>query len=321
MSDGKRRLCGLDAKEVFGETMAHIATYDPLLSVVVSDYGRRLNLDGMREVLPEAFVQCGIAEQSQVEVAAALANEGLHVLAPSYATFITSRVLDQVRVLLGMMGSPVVLVGLSAGCESGTLGASHMALEDLACMRTIPGMTVVCPADNVELAAVLEELTAHPRPAYMRISQYASDDCVHANGKLGEIGRAQVLREAPDAHVALLATGPLTGEVLRAAELLASEGIEARVLEFATIKPLDTKALDRLAGLNVVLTVEDHSVHGGFGSAVAEYLAGCATSPRVLRMGMPDRYLAADLPIKLLEQAGLTAEGITARVQGALANS
>ena len=165
MSNETLRPCGMDAKMVFGETMARIASHDPSLTVVVSDYGRRLNLDEMRRRLPEAFVQCGIAEQSQVEVAAALANEGFHVVAPSYATFITARVLDQVRVLLGMMKSPVVLVGLSAGCEAGTLGASHMALEDIGCMRMIPGMTVVCPADNVELVSVLEELMRSPRPA------------------------------------------------------------------------------------------------------------------------------------------------------------
>ena len=318
MSSEGRRLCGLDAKVVFGETMAAIAARDPELSVVVSDYGRRLNLEGMRAVLPEAFVQCGIAEQSQIEVAAALANEGFHVFAPSYATFITSRVLDQIRVLLGMMKSPVTLVGLSAGCEAATLGASHMALEDLACLRTIPGMTVVCPADNVELAAALEQLADDPRPAYVRISQYDSDVCIHAQGSRVRIGQAEVLRESDGADVALLATGPLAGPTLRAATLLAQEGIEAQVLEFATVKPLDEAALDSLAGLRLVVTVEDHSVQGGFGSAVAEHLAGVADGPRVLRLGMPDRYLVADLPARLLERVGLTPEGIANSVREAL---
>lgn len=315
MPSNERRLCGLDAKVVFGETMERIARRDPLLSVVVSDYGRRLNLEGMRTALPQAFVQCGIAEQSQVEVAAALANEGFHVMAPSYATFITSRVLDQVRVMLGQMGSPVVLVGLSAGCEAGSLGASHMALEDLACMRTIPGVTVVCPADNVELAAVLEELAAHPRPAYVRISSYADDVCLHARGAQVPFGRAEVLRQVEGAQVALLATGPLTSRALKAATLLAREGIEAQVLEFATVKPLDTEALAELVGMRLVVTVEDHGIAGGFGSAVAECLAELEGAPRVLRLGMPDEYLAANLPEKLLEQAGLTSEAIAQAVR------
>ena len=318
MASEELRLCGLDAKVVFGDTMSRIAADDPLLTVVVSDYGRRLNLDVMREELPSAFVQCGIAEQSQIEVASALANEGFHVLAPSYATFITSRVLDQVRVMLGMMSSPVVLVGLSSGCEAGTLGASHMALEDIACMRTIPGMTVVCPADNVELAAVLEDLAAAPRPAYVRISQYETDVCIHARGVRVPFGQAEVLREGDGAQVALLATGPLTGEALRAATRLSREGIEVRVIEFATVKPLDTQALDALAGMRLVATVEDHSMQGGFGSAVAEYLSGLEGAPRVLRLGMPDEYLDADLPINLLKRAGLTAEEIAASIHGAL---
>lgn len=313
------RLCGLDAKVVFGETMARIAKDDPLLTVVVSDYGRRLNLEAMREELPSAFVQCGIAEQSQVEVASALANEGFHVLAPSYATFITSRVLDQVRVMLGMMHSPVVLVGLSAGCEAGALGASHMALEDLACMRTIPGMTVVCPADNVELASVLEGLAAAPRPAYVRISQYETGVCIHARGTRKAFGKAEVLRESDDGQVAILATGPLTGEALRAATRLSREGVEASVVEFAVVKPLDTEALDALVGKRLVVTVEDHGVQGGFGSAVAEHLSGVEGAPRVLRLGMPDEYLEADTPQRLLERAGLTAERIAEQIKAALA--
>ena len=304
------RLCSLDAKVVFGETMARIAERDELLSVVVSDYGRRLNLDEMREILPQAFVQVGIAEQSQVEVAAALANEGFHVLAPSYATFITSRVLDQVRVMLGMMESPVVLVGLSAGCESASLGASHMALEDLACMRTIPGMTVVFTADNVELASFLQELAANPRPAYVRISQYETDICIHARGKVAEIGEAEILHEGENPEVALLATGPLTSEALRAAAKLAEAGAEAKVVEFATVKPLDTDALDALSGLRLAVTIEDHCVNGGFGSAVAEYLSERDDAPRVLRLGMPDEYLPADTPASTLARAGLDAAGI-----------
>lgn len=306
------RLCGLDAKVVFGETMARIAERDELLSVVVSDYGRRLNLDEMREILPQAFVQVGIAEQSQVEVAAALANEGFHVLAPSYATFITSRVLDQVRVMLGMMESPVVLVGLSAGCESASLGASHMALEDLACMRTIPGMTVVCPADNVELASFLQGLAADPRPAYVRISQYQSDACIHAQGAKTVIGKAEVLEDPEGAEVALLATGPLTSEALRAATLLADAGVKAKVVEFATVKPLDTAALDALDGLRLAVTVEDHCKNGGFGSSVAEHLSERDNAPRVLRLGMPDEYLTADTPVQTLARAGLDAKGIVA---------
>ena len=309
---------GLDARLVFGETMTRLAEKDELLAVVVSDYGRRLNLDEMRDILPGAFVQCGIAEQNQVEVASALANEGFHVAAPAYATFATARVLDQVRVMLGLMRSPVVLVGLSAGCAAASLGASHMALEDIACMRTIAGMTVVCPADNIEFATVLEELLRNPRPSYVRVSQYDRTACIHGEGYQASIGKAELLREADYAEVALLATGPLTIEALRAAELLSQSGIEAKVLEFATVKPLDEEALASLAGSKLAVTVEDHSVLGGFGSAVSECLSQWDDAPRVLRLGMPDEYLEADIPLTMLEQVGLTAEGIAAATRARL---
>ena len=132
-------------------------------------------------------------------------------------------------------------------------------------------MTVVCPADNVELSSILQELAANPRPAYVRISQYETDACIHARGQHTEIGKAEVLRDTPDAEVALLATGPLTSEAV---------------------------------------TVEDHCITGGFGSSVAEYLSERDDSPRVLRLGMPDVYLAADTPAKTLARAGLDANGI-----------
>ena len=155
----------MNHKQTFGHVMGELAEKSDNLAVVVSDYGRRLSLDGLRASRPEAYVQCGIAEQNQIEVASALANEGFVAFAPCYATFITSRVLDQVRVNLGMMRSPVALVGVSCGCEAAMLGASHMSLEDLAIMRTIPNLEVIAPADSVELASVLRDLAARPRPA------------------------------------------------------------------------------------------------------------------------------------------------------------
>ena len=144
-------------KLAFGRVMGELAQARRDLAVVVSDYGRRLGLERFRELCPEGYVQCGIAEQNQVEVASALANEGFATFAPTYATFITARVLDQVRVNLGIMGSPVVLVGVGCGCEAGPLGPSHMAIEDLGCMRQIPGMTVASPVDVEGFMDVLRE--------------------------------------------------------------------------------------------------------------------------------------------------------------------
>lgn len=323
----------MNPKQVFGHVMGELAEKDPNLAVVVSDYGRRLNLEHMREVMPDAYVQCGIAEQNQVEVASALANEGFTTFAPCYATFITSRVLDQVRVNLGMMRSPVTLVGVSCGCESGMLGASHMALEDISCMRAIPGLSVFGPADKVELAAVLRELAANPRPAYVRTNEL-DGTCLHASGTTFVPGRAERLfvpvGAAPE--VAIVATGTIASRAVEAARALGERGIAAEVLEFATIKPLDTSALDAIAasGVRLVVTLEEHSVVGGLGGAVAEHLAetggvaGTSTicaganqlapAPTLLRLGMPDEYLEADTQQNLLARASLTVEDIARRI-------
>ena len=174
-AEESQMLAGMNTKEVFGWVMGKLAKDDELLTVAVADYGRRLNLDRFRELRPDGYIQCGIAEQNLIEVASACANEGFHVFAPCYATFVTSRTLDQIRVNLGMMKSPVVLVGVAAGCESAATGPSHMAVEDIAVTRTIPGLSVFNPIDNAQLAATLMELAKHPRPAYVRMT--SCDGC------------------------------------------------------------------------------------------------------------------------------------------------
>ena len=314
-------LARMNPKQVFGRVMGELAERDDTTTVVVSDYGRRLNLDHLREVLPEGFVQCGIAEQNQVEVASALANEGFTVFAPCYASFITARVLDQLRVNLGMMRSPVALVGVSAGCESGMLGASHMALEDVADLRCIPGVSVFCPADNAEFASVLRMLAAEPRPAYVRVNTLDGAN-LHASGSRFAPGRAEraFAPVGAEPEVSLVATGTITSRAVEAARILCDHGVATEVVEMATVKPLDLDAVDALVsgGRRLVATVEEHSVIGGLGGALAERLAEGVRSPALLRLGMPDRYLDADRQPALLERAGLTAEGIAQSVVGRL---
>lgn len=311
------RLSALTHKQAFGEAMARVAVADPTLSVVISDYGRRLNLDAVRERVPEAVVQCGIAEQNQVEVASALANEGLTTFAPSYATFVTARVLDQVRVNLGMMASPVAIVGVSCGCDSGALGASHMALEDMGSMRQIPGLTVASPADNASFVATLLELAERPRPAYVRMNE-AGGRNLHPQGVGRMLGRAEVLLDADRPQVLVVATGTVTAAALDAGRTLAEGGLACRVVCQATVKPFDAAALEGAADARLVVSVEEHSVVGGMGGAVAEELSRRGGMPPLLRLGMPDRYLEADERPRLLDRAGLTPEGIAASIRQAL---
>ena len=334
-------LTGMNTKEVFGWVMGKLAEDDELLTVAVADYGRRLNLDRFRELRPDGYIQCGIAEQNLIEVASACANEGFHVFAPCYATFVTSRTLDQIRVNLGMMKSPVVLVGVAAGCESAATGPSHMAVEDIAVTRTIPGLSVFSPVDNAQLAATLMELAKHPRPAYVRMTSCDGVN-LHPNGYVFDASGVEKLFESSRAvdtasvdgvavteaaatshpkHVTVLATGAITSRVVEAAQRVAgqvaatSEQVVAvkaslEVYGVSSIKPLDDSLTQICQNSDVIITVEEHSVLGGFGSAVVEQVSASGACPQVIRVGMPDKYLEADVHHNILARAGLSVEGL-----------
>ena len=338
-------LAGMNTKEVFGWVMGKLAEDDEFLTVAVADYGRRLNLDRFRELRPDGYIQCGIAEQNLIEVASACSNEGFHVFAPCYATFVTSRTLDQIRVNLGMMKSPVVLVGVAAGCESAATGPSHMAVEDIAITRTIPGLSVFSPVDNAQLAATLMELAKHPRPAYVRMTSCDGDN-LHPDGYVFDVSGVEKLFESAGAadtasvdgvavaeaaatevttvrtvsiplpkRVTVFATGAITSRVIEAAQR-AAEQIAApvrtniEVYGVSIIKPLDASLAKICQNSDVIITVEEHSVLGGFGGAVVEQLSASGPCPQVIRLGMPDAYLAADVHHNILARAGLSVESL-----------
>lgn len=344
-AEESQMLAGMNTKEVFGWVMGKLAEDDELLTVAVADYGRRLNLDRFRELRPDGYIQCGIAEQNLIEVASACANEGFHVFAPCYATFVTSRTLDQIRVNLGMMKSPVVLVGVAAGCESAATGPSHMAVEDIAITRTIPGLSVFSPVDNAQLAATLMELAKHPRPAYVRMTSCDGAN-LHPDGYVFDVSGVEKLFESAGAadtasvdgvavaeaaatevttvrtvsiplpkRVTVFATGAITSRVIEAAQR-AAEQIAApvrtniEVYGVSIIKPLDAFLAKICQNSDVIITVEEHSVLGGFGGAVVEQLSASGPCPQVIRLGMPDAYLAADVHHNILARAGLSVESL-----------
>ncbi len=332
-AEESQMLAGMNTKEVFGWVMGKLAKDDELLTVAVADYGRRLNLDRFRELRPDGYIQCGIAEQNLIEVSSACANEGFHVFAPCYATFVTSRTLDQIRVNLGMMKSPVVLVGVAAGCESAATGPSHMAVEDIAVTRTISGLSVFSPVDNAQLAATLMELAKHPRPAYVRMTSCDGVN-LHPNGyvfdtsgveklfgpsrAVSAAGTFEAAATTHPKHVTVLATGAITSRVVeaaqRAAEQVIADGIanqtNIEVYGVSSIKPLEASLTKICQNSDVIITVEEHSVLGGFGSAVVEQVSASGACPQVIRVGMPDKYLEADVHHNILARAGLSVEGL-----------
>lgn len=356
-AEESQMLAGMNTKEVFGWVMGKLAEDDELLTVAVADYGRRLNLDRFRELRPDGYIQCGIAEQNLIEVASACANEGFHVFAPCYATFVTSRTLDQIRVNLGMMKSPVVLVGVAAGCESAATGPSHMAVEDIAITRTIPGLSVLNPIDNAQLAATLMDLAKHPRPAYVRMTSCDGVN-LHPDGYVFDASGVEKLFESacavgaagtfevadgaatPEAaaaeastevttvtqprRVTVLTTGAITSRVVEAAQRAAGQITSVQVAAeqaaaaqtnievygVSNIRPLDASLTQICQNSDVIITVEEHSILGGFGSAVLEQLSASGTCPQVLRLGMPDTYLEADVHHNILARAGLLVESL-----------
>ena len=344
-AEESQMLAGMNTKEVFGWVMGKLAEDDELLTVAVADYGRRLNLDRFRELRPDGYIQCGIAEQNLIEVASACANEGFHVFAPCYATFVTSRTLDQIRVNLGMMKSPVVLVGVAAGCESAATGPSHMAVEDIAVTRTIPGLSVFSPVDNAQLAATLMELAKHPRPAYVRMTSCDGVN-LHPNGCVFDASGVEKLFESAcvadmasvdgvavteavatevtavgtvstplPKRITVLATGAITSRVIEAAQRAAEQiAVPVRtnidVYGVLSIKPLDASLTQICQNSDVIITVEEHSVLGGFGSAVVEQISASGACPQVIRVGMPDKYFEADVHHNILARAGLSVENL-----------
>lgn len=344
-AEESQMLAGMNTKEVFGWVMGKLAEDDELLTVAVADYGRRLNLDRFRELRPDGYIQCGIAEQNLIEVASACANEGFHVFAPCYATFVTSRTLDQIRVNLGMMKSPVVLVGVAAGCESAATGPSHMAVEDIAITRTIPGLSVLNPIDNAQLAATLMDLAKHPRPAYVRMTSCDGVN-LHPDGYVFDASGVEKLFESACAadtasvdgvavaeaaatevttvrtvsiplpkRVTVFATGAITSRVIEAAQRAAEQitvpvRANIEVYGVSILKPLDASLTKICQNSDVIITVEEHSVLGGFGSAVVEQVSASGTCPQVIRVGMPDKYLEADIHHNILARAGLSVEDL-----------
>lgn len=288
-----------------GKTVELIADRDEKFSLFCADMAVRIGINEFIHKHPEQFYEVGIAEQNMIGMAAAMAHEGFHVCAVAYAPFVTARVLDQIRVNLGYMKAPVVLIGLGAGLGAGDLGATHTSLEDISNMRTIPDMTVICPANCSELAQAIYQALKRNMPTYIRVTNSMKTNAIANFGFT--IGEAIQLKKGKD--IALISTGSLVNEVLEAAKKLEVRGIACSVYNMHTIKPLDNRILNEIClRYKVLYTVEEHNVIGGLGSAVAEYIADKENRPILRCIGIEDEYYYADLPDRLREKAGLTAE-------------
>ena len=306
----------LGARATYGQAILEMARQRDDFYVMSADLCQSSGLFKFREEFPDRFINSGIAEQNLIGVAAGLAKDGTCIFASSFAPFVTMRACEQVRMNMGYMQLNIKTVGLGSGLIMAQLGNSHYGVEDGSVMRVIPGMTVVNPADGVEIMKTVEAFCDYPHPAYLRLTGGPGLPIVHEGDIDFQIGKAINLREGKD--IAIVACGTMVYYAKKAAELLSEKGIEASVIDMHTIKPIDKDAIDAELGKHLLVTVEEASIVGGLGSAVAEYIAPKKQKPAQLMLGIKDTFPHAGTYQYLLESCGLTAEQIAADIEAAL---
>jgi len=300
-------------RNAFAAEITALAAEDPRVVLLSGDIGNRL-FDTFKERYPDRFFNCGVAEANMVSVAAGLALCGLRPVTYTIASFMTTRCFEQIRVDVCYHHLPVVIVGVGAGLAYAANGGTHHACEDIAILRVLPEMTVVCPADAEEVRLAVRAAMACRGPVYLRLGK-KGERPVHAAPPAFRLGEGIVLRRGTD--VCLLGTGNMVAVAQEVADRLAAAGRSAEVVSLHTVKPLDDALLTRIcADFPLVATLEEHSVLGGLGGSVAEWMADRGrVRAKLLRFGTPDRYLheAGDQEYAR-EVFGLTAEKIAARI-------
>jgi len=293
-------------RESYGNALVELGQENPNVVVLDADLAAATKTGMFKKAFPERHIDCGIAECNMIGIAAGLAAAGMTPFASSFAMFAAGRAFEQVRNSVGYPHLNVKIGATHGGISVGEDGATHQCCEDIALMRTIPGMTVIVPSDDIEAKAAVKAAAAMEGPVYMRFGRLAVPVINDEDYKF-EIGKGKVLREGTD--VAIIANGLCVAESLDAAEKLAAEGINAQVINMATVKPLDTaKATGK------VVTVEEHSVIGGLGSAVCDVLSEQLPTP-VLKIGVNDVFGHSGPAVELIKEFGLDGDSIAAKVK------
>lgn len=306
----------LGARATYGQAILEMAKQRDDFYVMSADLAQSSGLTRFCDEFPERFINVGIAEQNLIGVAAGLAKDGTNIFASSFSPFVTMRACEQVRMNMGYMQLNVKTVGLGSGLILGLLGNSHYGIEDSAVMRAIPGMTVINPADGASIMKAVEALCDYNHPAYLRLTGGPGLPVVYEEDFSFEIGKAIEVMQGED--VGIIAAGTMVNKAVLASQILKEKGIGASVLDMHTIKPLDTSAIDRQLEKKLIVTIEEASVVGGLGSAVAEYLAVKKNKPAQLIIGIRDFFPHAGSYQYLLEQCGLTENQIAQKIEETL---
>ena len=303
--------------EVFAATLLKLAREDSDLLVVTSDSRGSAKLASFAKAAPGQIVEVGIAEQNLVGVAAGLAAAGKRVFAVSPACFLTARSFEQIKNDLCYSNRPVTAVGISAGVSYGALGTTHHSLHDYAALRAVHNITIVAPADNFETREAVRAAAKLPKPVYLRFGKKKMPHLPRVDSGF-ELGKASLIREGTD--LSFLACGETVAPAFAAAELLAKEGIQSRVLSLHTIKPLDQEAVRKAAReTGALITVEEHSVYGGLGEACAGLLLQDGIHARFKIVGFPDDHTVTGSQEEIFRHYGIDGAGLAQTARDLLA--
>ena len=302
-------------RDAYGKALVELGGRNEKMVVLDADLAAATRTSKFKAAYPDRFVDCGIAEENMIGVAAGLATAGSTVFCSSFAMFAAGRAFEQVRNTLGYPHLNVNIGATHAGISVGEDGASHQCCEDIALMRTIPGMTIINPADDIEARLAVLAAPEIDGPVYMRFGRLAVPRVFDETYKF-EVGKGSYLRQGTD--VTIVATGLLVERALQAADILSDEGVSAAVINMATIKPLDKEILlDAAKKTGAIVTAEEHNVIGGLGGAVAECLSETYPVP-VLRVGVEDRFGKSGPALELLDIFGLNAQNIVEKAKKAI---
>ena len=296
-----------DCRDAFVATLESLGEADNGIVAVCNDSVGSTKLGGFRKKFPDRLINVGIAEQNMVGVGAGLANGGKIPFVCAASPFLTGRALEQIKADVAYSEANVKLVGVSSGMAYGELGATHHSIEDFAWIRALPNVPVIAPADRIETAAAVEWAAGFVGPCFLRLSRTGVPDLLPEDHAF-ELGKASLLWDGGD--LCIIANGVLTHRALRAAELLAQDGVSARVLNMACVRPVDADAIEAAAEeTGAILTCEEHTIYGGLGSAVAEVVVDRMPVP-MRRLGVPGIFAPTGSADFLLDEFGMSPEGI-----------
>lgn len=309
----------IGSRATFGIAALELAKKIENLMVLTCDVSTSAGLDRYRKTLPEKYLDLGIAEQNMIGVAAGLSSEGYNVVTTTFAPFQTTRCCEQIKVNAGYMKQKICMVGLASGLALGNLGFTHCCIEDIGVLRSIPGIVIISPADSLETVKALEAALISNSSTYIRLTGASNNPIVNENDYDFEIGKSIKLIEGKD--LTIFSAGATVFNCLKASEILKNNGVSAKVINMHTIKPIDKTAISEACEHSkLIVSVEEHNIFGGLGSAISEHMASIKSHPKLLTLGVNDYYSKGGNYEFLKEKHGLSTDKIVSSVLENLKN-